>query len=76
MMLLLGTMLWSGYNVPNHSLANGAWDLPNDGPVIMTRRLMTGTLLPPSSGPHTLGQNLCTKDVVNFSPGLEQSMPI
>ena len=24
MMLLLGTMLWSGYNVPNHSLANGA----------------------------------------------------
>ena len=58
MMLLLGTMLWSGYNVPNHSLANGAWDLPNDGPVIMTRRLMTGTLLPPSSRAHTLGQNL------------------
>ena len=57
MMLLLGTMLWSGYNVPNHSLANGAWDLPNDGPVIMTRRLMTATL-PPSSGAHTLGQKL------------------
>ena len=75
----LGTMQWSGYNAPNHSLANGAWDLPNDGAVIMTRRLMTGTQLPPSSGAHTLalGQKFSLRlDIVNFSPGLEQSIPI
>ena len=68
----LGTMQWSGYNAPNHSLANGAWDLPNDGAVIMTRRLMTGTQLPPSSGARTFEKNL-QKILSIFHQGLNKA---